>query len=218
MALVTRICLLFGISWIIGLKEPLFKLPFLEFLYSPDPNLSAALNLGQKSHLIAEIIGVSGKDLILFVGGLFLMAKSISEMHDKFQEKSEGVMKVKGMGLLTAVIQITLIDIVFSFDSILTAVGLVRNVYIMIAAVIIAMGIMLSFSGIIAKFVDNNPSIKMLALAFLVLIGFLLTAEAFGQHIPKDYVYFSMTFALSTELINMRLRKRTLKQLLTKSD
>ncbi len=189
LALFVRIALLFGITWIIGLKEPLFTLGFLEMLHV-DPEFS-------------------GRDIILLLGGLFLIGKTTSEIHHKLQGEADGLsneVKVKP-SLMHGIIQIVLIDIVFSFDSILTAVGLVQNVVIMIIAVIISLGVMLIFAKKISDFVNNNPTIKMLALSFLVLIGFLLVVEAFGEHVPKGYVYFAMTFSFVVELLNMRSRK-----------
>ncbi len=192
LALLVRIGLLFGITWIIGLQEPIFTLSFLEAIHI-DPDFS-------------------GRDLILLGGGLFLMGKSTAEIHDKLEGYEEGAPKSKKVKKLSgAILQIVLIDIVFSFDSILTAVGLVKNVLIMIIAVVIALCVMLIFAKRIATFVDQHPTIKMLALSFLVLIGFLLVVESFGQHVPKGYVYFAMAFSFTVELLNMRLRKKTIK-------
>lgn len=190
LALLVRVGLLFGISWLVGLQEPILTLPFLEIF-----KIDAAL---------------SGRDLILLLGGLFLLWKSVSEIHHKVQGASEDEAKVKAvLSMGQAIVQIVLIDIVFSFDSILTAVGLVKSVYIMIIAVILSMGVMLAFSGKIAHFVDTHPSIKLLALSFLVLIGFLLVIEGFGEHVPKGYVYFAMAFAFIVELLNMRMQRNT---------
>ncbi|MDW7695802.1 TerC family protein [Flammeovirgaceae bacterium SG7u.111] len=192
LALGVRILLLLGITWIIGLQEPLIELGFLE-IFGLDPNLS-------------------GKDLILLIGGLFLMGKSVAEIHDKIEGEHHDSPKAKVNSLGKAIIQIVLIDIVFSFDSILTAVGLVKNVAIMITAVIISLSVMLFFAKAIGDFVEKNPTLKMLALSFLVLIGFLLVVEGFGEHIPKGYVYFAMAFAFIVEMINMRVRKKTIRQ------
>jgi predicted tellurium resistance membrane protein TerC len=186
LALVMRILLLMGISWIVSLKEPLFSLPFIE----PD-------------------FGVTGRDLILLAGGLFLLAKSTTEIHHKLEGDElgeEGAARpVHSMGKV--IFQIILVDIVFSFDSILTAVGLVDHVLIMVIAVIISMGIMLAFSKYIADFVNKHPTVKMLALAFLIMIGVMLVLEAAHQHVPKGYIYFAMFFSLAVEMLNMRLRK-----------
>lgn len=189
LALVFRILLLLSISWIVSLKDPLFVI-----------NLPWGAN----------DFGVTGRDLILLAGGLFLIAKSTTEIHHKLEGEIEepGVSKVY-QNLSRVIIQIVLVDIVFSFDSILTAVGLVDEVLIMIIAVVISMGIMLVFSKYIADFVNNHPTIKMLALSFLIMIGFMLVLESLHQHVPKGYIYFAMFFSLLVEMLNMRLRKKT---------
>ena len=188
LALITRVGLLFSISWVMSLKNELwawqpFGLPF--------PN--------------------TGKDLILFVGGLFLIFKSVREIHEKLEghdgEKSEG-MKVSFASVIS---QILILDVVFSLDSVITAVGMVSQVWIMITAVIIAMIVMLVFVNQISSFVDRHPTVKMLALSFLILIGVLLTAEGFGQHIPKGYVYFAMAFAVGVEMLNIRVQPKSTK-------
>ena len=189
LALVCRIGLLLSISWIVGLKAALFtlNLPWLD-----------------------EPFGVSGRDLILLAGGLFLIGKSTTEIHTKLQgeEEEETQAGAGRANMLNIIFQIILIDIVFSFDSILTAVGLVDNVLIMILAVILSMGVMIAFSGVVADFVNRNPTIKMLALSFLIMIGVLLVMEAFHKEIEKGYIYFAMAFSLLVELLNMRLRKK----------
>ena len=188
LALLFRVGLLLSISWIVSLRAALFTLHF--------PPL-------------VEHFGVSGRDLILLAGGLFLIYKSTTEIHDKLQGEEEEVNVKPTHAKLSAIIfQIIIIDIVFSFDSILTAVGLVDNVLVMIAAVIVAMGLMVAFSGVIADFVNRNPSIKMLALSFLIMIGFLLVMEAAHKEIEKGYLYFAMAFSLTVEVLNMRLRKK----------
>ena len=190
LALLFRIGLLLSISWIVSLRSALFT-----------------LNIPP----LVENFGVSGRDLILLVGGLFLMYKSTTEIHNKLQGEEEDELNAgKGTATLPQIIlQIILIDIIFSFDSILTAVGLVDNVLVMIAAVICAMGIMLAFSGVVADFVNKNPTIKMLALSFLIMIGFMLVMEAAHKEIEKGYLYFAMAFSLIVELLNMRLRKQS---------
>ena len=190
-ALVVRICLLFAITWIIGLKEDLFQI-----------NIEA----------LDIHTGISVRDLILLFGGLFLMGKSTSEIHEKMEEAGhEGGEKKKQAGFALVIVQIVLVDIVFSFDSILTAIGLVppEQVGIMIAAVVISMGVMMTAVGKISDFVNEHPTIKMLALSFLIMIGMLLVGEALDFHIPKGYVYFAMAFAFLMEMLNIRLRKRT---------
>ncbi len=200
LALFVRIALLFGITWIIGLSAPLFTLPFLGYL-----------------NMDTEI---SGRDLILLAGGLFLIAKSTAEIHGKLEGEADEAMGVKSkkLGFMRGIFQIILIDIVFSFDSILTAVGLVKNVAIMVIAVVISLGIMLAFAGKISDFIEKHPTVKMLALTFLVLIGFLLVVEAFGEHVPKGYVYFAMAFAFIVEMLNLRLRNKTVAQVLDNDD
>ncbi|MCR5888311.1 TerC family protein [Hymenobacter sp. J193] len=188
LALVIRILLLMSISWIVGLKAPLFHLdvPWADHDF-----------------------GVTGRDIILLIGGLFLIAKSTTEIHTKLQGEEEneaGGAVYKSMGGI--IVQIVLIDIVFSFDSILTAVGLVDNVMIMVLAVVLSMGVMLVFSGVVADFVNRNPTIKMLALSFLIMIGVMLVMEAFHKEIEKGYIYFAMFFSLMVEVLNMRLRKK----------
>lgn len=188
LALVFRIMLLLTISWIVGLKEPLFTI-----------NLPFGF----------DAFGVTGRDIILFAGGLFLLAKSTTEIHGKLEGEEEHGPQKAYHSLQKVIIQIVLVDIVFSFDSILTAVGLVDHVSIMIIAVIISMGIMLAFSKIIGDFVNGHPTVKMLALSFLIMIGVMLIVEAFHGHIPKGYVYFAMAFSLGVEMLNLRLRKVT---------
>jgi predicted tellurium resistance membrane protein TerC len=179
LAVITRIMLLLSLSWIISLEEPLF-------------------------HVIG--FGVSGHDLILIVGGLFLIGKSTFEIHEKL-EGQEGHSSAKVSPNFTSVIvQIMLLDIVFSLDSVITAVGMVNEIFIMIFAVIVAAGIMIFLSGPIAGFVEKHPTIKMLALSFLLMIGFTLVVEGLHQHIPKGYIYFAMGFSIFVEMINLRVR------------
>jgi predicted tellurium resistance membrane protein TerC len=189
LALVMRIGLLFGITWIITLKEPVFHIPFW-----PDAT--------------GQPMGVSVKELILIAGGLFLLTKSTSELY----YKTEGVEKEHksrtANAFVSVIFQIVLIDIVFSFDSILTAVGLVESVWIMIIAVILSMMVMLMAAGKIGDFINSNPSLQVLALSFLIMIGVLLIAEGFEQSFGKGYVYFGMAFSLGVEILNMRMRKR----------
>lgn len=201
LALLMRIALLFGITWIIGLREPLFTMTGL---------IETFKSMGLEHAL--EAAQVTGRDIILFCGGVFLLAKTTSEIHEKMDmaddSEEELKEKKKSFGIKGVIFQIVLIDIVFSFDSILTAVGIVNEVIIMIAAVIVSMMIMLAFSGKVSNFIEKHPTVKMLALAFLLMIGFLLVLESFDVHVPKPYVYSSMAFAFIVEILNMRMRKK----------
>lgn len=188
LALVFRVMLLMGITWIITLTNPIFTLPV---------------------HVEGALLGISAKDLILILGGLFLLYKSTNEIHQKLEGLHEDEMKSAQKSNISAVIiQIILVDIVFSFDSILTAIGLSKELLIMIIAVIIAMVVMMQFAGAISHFINTHPTVQMLALSFLILIGVMLIAEGFHQHVDKSYIYFSIAFSLGVELLNMRLRKR----------
>ena len=181
LALITRVLLLLSLAWIARLTSPLFTV------------------LGH---------AFSGRDLILLGGGLFLLAKSTYEIHDSLEGK-EGHASARVAASFTAVIiQILLLDIVFSLDSVITAVGLVEQIPVMVAAVMIAVGVMLLASRVISDFVNTHPTVKMLALSFLLLIGMSLTAEGLGQHIPKGYLYFAMGFAVFVEALNLRARER----------
>jgi predicted tellurium resistance membrane protein TerC len=181
LAMFIRIALLLSITWVMGLTAPLFAA------------------LGQE---------ISGRDLILIIGGLFLIAKSTHEIHDKL-EGEEGHGSAKAVASFAAVIvQILLLDIVFSLDSVITAVGMADDVSVMILAVVIAVGVMLVSAGPISTFVERHPTVKMLALSFLLLIGMSLMAEGFEQHIPKGYIYFAMGFSIFVEMINLRVRKK----------
>jgi len=181
-AFVTRILLLLSIAWVVRRTTPLFT--------------------------VARV-GVSGRGLILIIGGLFLIAKAVHEIHEKVEGGEHGeTAKQAARSLAAVVAQIMVIDIVFSLDSVITAVGMVDQVSIMIAANVIALGIMLMASGPISHFVDRHPTVKMLALSFLVLIGTNLVAEGIGQHIPKGYTYFAMAFSVVVEMLNIRIRSR----------
>src|SRR5262245_35872583 len=180
-AMLTRVLLLFSLAWIVKLTRPLFTA------------------LGH---------GVTGRDLILIGGGLFLLAKSTIEIHERL-EGEEGHSSRRVMAsFVTVIIQIMLLDIVFSLDSVITAVGMVDDLWVMIAAVIIAVAIMMLAAEPISAFVHKHPTVKMLALSFLLLIGLSLLLEGFGQHIPKGYIYFAMGFSVFVEMINLRLRAK----------
>jgi predicted tellurium resistance membrane protein TerC len=184
LALITRILLLLGLTWVAHLEQPFWRGEWL----------------GMK-------LAVSGKDLILFLGGLFLMGKSTFEIHDKLEgEDAEGNKRVAS-NFGSVVIQIILLDVVFSLDSVITAVGMARQLGVMIAAVVIAVIVMLIFVNSISAFVDRHPTIKMLALSFLILIGVVLVAEGLHHHIPRGYIYFAMAFSVLVEMLNIRMRK-----------
>jgi len=191
LAMVARLALLFSIAWVMQLTEPVVNL------------FNQAL---------------SGRDLILIGGGLFLLYKSTHEIHDSL-EYDEAEAKTGGVSSFAAIlVQIALLDIVFSLDSVITAVGLVDHVPVMVIAIVIAVGIMMWASKPISDFVDTNPSIKILALSFLILVGMTLIGEGFDQHVPKGYIYFAMAFSFMVELINIRMRKRNTRVLKLSKD
>lgn len=181
LAMVARLGLLLSLFWIMGLVEPIFTL------------LDNA---------------ISGRDLILIFGGLFLLAKSTHEIHTSFDIPTESTHGVAQVGFYSVLIQIAILDIVFSLDSVITAVGLVDNISIMVIAIILSVIVMLFAAKPISIFVEENPTIKMLALSFLLLIGFTLVAEGLDFHVPKGYIYFAMAFSLTVELINIKIKKR----------
>ncbi len=184
LALITRIILLCGLAWVVKLDKPFFQ-----------------------SDMFGMQLAVSGKDLILILGGLFLLGKSTYEIHEKLESVDGEKTKTMTVTFTSVIVQILLLDIVFSLDSVITAVGMVKQVGVMIAAVVIAMIVMLTFVDQISNFVDRHPTIKMLALSFLILIGSMLVAEGFHQHIPKGYIYFAMAFSVGVEMLNIRMRK-----------
>jgi predicted tellurium resistance membrane protein TerC len=185
LALITRVLLLMGLAWVVKLDKPFWE-----------------------TTLFSWQLAVSGKDVILIVGGLFLLAKSVFEIHEKLEGEDGHATNKMTVTFSSVIVQILMLDIVFSLDSVITAVGMVKQIGVMIAAVILAMIVMLVFVNKISAFVDRHPTIKMLALSFLILIGTMLVAEGFHQHINKGYIYFAMTFALAVEVLNMRLRAR----------
>lgn len=183
LAMGTRILLLLSIAWVMRLTDDLFTV------------------MDQ---------GVSGRDLILFFGGLFLLFKSTMEIWHSVEgeeEQASGTGGAVKAGFVGIILQIAVIDIVFSLDSVITAVGLVDNVQVMIAAIVIAVGVMMLSAGTISDFIEKHPTLKILALSFLIVVGTLLVAEAFGAHVPKGYVYFAMAFSLAVEALNIRMRK-----------
>jgi predicted tellurium resistance membrane protein TerC len=190
LAMFFRVGLLLTITWIMRLQDPLFTLPFIKSEGQP--------------------IDISWKDLILMAGGIFLIFKSTLEIHSKLEKpiETDTTKKAVYAGLSSVILQIVLIDAVFSFDSILTAIGLVDEVSIMIIAVVISILIMMAFAGAISKFINKHPTLQMLALSFLIAIGIMLVAEGFHQKIDKSYIYTMIAFSLLVELLNMRLRKK----------
>ncbi|HOU05458.1 MAG TPA: TerC family protein [Smithellaceae bacterium] len=184
LAMATRLALLFSIVWVIGLTAPWFTV------------------FGQE---------ISGRDIILIGGGLFLLAKATYEIHGSLEGIGGKKPKALSTGVAAVLFQIAVLDIVFSLDSVITAVGLARHISIMAIAIVIAVGVMLFSAKPISIFVDNHPTIKMLALSFLILVGVTLIAEGFEVHIPKGYIYFAMAFSVSVEMLNLRLRAREVK-------
>jgi predicted tellurium resistance membrane protein TerC len=184
MAMFMRIGLLMVLSWIVGLVAPLFTV------------------LGQ---------AISGRDLILIAGGLFLIYKSTGEIHQSLEGEEGHASSAVKATFAAVILQIMVVDIVFSLDSIITAVGMVDRIEVMIAAVILSVGLMMVFASTIGRFVSDHPTIKMLALSFLVVVGVTLIAEGFDHHVPKGYIYFAMAFSIGVEMLNIRMRKRAKK-------
>ena len=181
LAMFIRILLLLSITWVMGLTSPLFTVTAQE---------------------------ISGRDLILIIGGLFLLGKSTHEIHDKLEGEEGHASGRAAASFAGVIVQILLLDIVFSLDSVITAVGMAEDVAVMIIAVVLAVAVMMFSAGAISDFVDRHPTVKMLALSFLLLIGVSLIAEGFDQHIPKGYIYFAMGFSVFVEMINLRVRAR----------
>lgn len=194
LAMITRVLLLLSLSWIMTLTSPLFNMG--EWIGASDATL-------------LEKLAISGRDLILLVGGLFLIYKSTSEIHEKLEGAEHAQDSKKKLSFSATIVQILLLDIVFSLDSVITAVGMADHVEVMIAAVIIAVFVMMVSAGAISNFVNRHPTVKMLALSFLLLIGVSLLAEAFEQHIPKGYIYFAMAFSVLVEMLNLRMNSKT---------
>ncbi len=196
LAMVTRIGLLLTLAWILKATTPIFT-------FSGVAGIPEAYFVTMR-----EVNEISVRDLILFGGGLFLIAKSVHEIHVKLEGEEESASRSGTASLPAVVIQIGLLDLVFSFDSVITAVGMAEHIYIMVIAVILAVLVMIAFSEIVSRFVEENPTVKMLALSFLILIGVMLTAESMGTHFDKGYVYFAMGFALLVEFLNLRLQHK----------
>ena len=196
LAMITRVLLLLSLTWIMTLTAPLFSIG--DWFGIDDPEWRQKLT-------------ISGRDLILLIGGLFLIYKSTAEIHDKLEGEdhtavARGVVTFSGV-----IIQILILDVVFSLDSVITAVGMADHIGVMIAAVVIAVAVMMVSAGAISNFVNKHPTVKMLALSFLLLIGVSLLAEAFEQHIPKGYVYFAMAFSVLVEMLNLKMKKNAKK-------
>lgn len=182
LAMFLRVGLLFSLAWLIGLTDPLFSV------------------FGK---------AISGRDLILILGGLFLIAKSTHEIHQKLEGEARHESIRKAPSFASAIVQILLLDIVFSLDSVITAVGMTNQLGIMVSAVVVAVVFMMLSAGTISRFVDRHPTVKMLALSFLLLIGVVLVAEGWGEHVPRGYIYFAMAFSVFVEMLNLRLKKST---------
>ena len=206
LALLFRILLLMSLKYVVdNLQDPFM---YLDQVVGVTPEMFKA-----DEHQWEEINGVSWRDIILVVGGLFLVGKSVHEIHKEMEHEEDEHNLPKQVNFKTVLIQIGILDIVFSLDSVITAVGMVDDQRIMIAAIVIAVGMMILFANRIGDFVERHPTLKMLALSFLILIGVMLVAEGIGTHINKGYIYFSMAFAIGVEMLNMRIRgKRTIPQ------
>lgn len=194
LAMITRVLLLLSLSWVMTLTTPLF-------------NIGEWFSIDNAEWI--EKLAISGRDLILIVGGLFLIYKSTHEIHLKLEGEEEGEANAKVYTFSGVLVQILLLDVVFSLDSVITAVGMADHVTIMIAAVIIAVLIMMASSNAVSNFVNNHPTVKMLALSFLLLIGVSLLAEGFEQHIPKGYIYFAMAFSILVEMLNLKMKGKS---------
>ena len=193
LAMITRVLLLFSLTWVMTLTAPLINLASLFNFTDPD---------------WIEKLTLSGRDLILIIGGLFLIYKSTAEMHDKLEADEEEKKVKKVISFSGVIVHILILDVVFSLDSVITAVGMANHVGVMIAAVVIAVFVMMASAGSISNFVNKHPTVKMLALSFLLLIGLSLLMEGFEQHIPKGYIYFAMAFSVFVEYMNLRMKSK----------
>jgi predicted tellurium resistance membrane protein TerC len=202
-AMLTRILLLLSISWIMKLTQPFINLGNLFHITNPE---------------WIERMALSGRDIILLVGGLFLIYKSSHEIHENMDDDEDGEGSAKPHSFWGTIVQIMILDIVFSLDSVITAVGLADHVEVMIGAVVVSVIIMMWAATPIANFVNRRPTVKMLALSFLLLIGVSLLAESFDQEIPKGYIYFSMAFAILVELLNLKMRSKREKKVVLNKD
>jgi predicted tellurium resistance membrane protein TerC len=193
LAMITRVMLLLSLSWIMKLTAPIFNIG--HFIHVTNANL-------------LQQLAISGRDIILITGGLFLIYKSTHEIHDKLEGEPDTEIKRKVPSFVAAIVQILILDLVFSLDSVITAVGMANHIEVMIAAVIIAVGVMMVSATAISNFVNQHPTVKILALSFLLLIGVSLLAEGFEQHIPKGYIYFAMAFSVLVEMLNLKMKKK----------
>jgi predicted tellurium resistance membrane protein TerC len=193
LAMITRVLLLLSLTWVMTLTAPLI-------------NLASVFNFTDPDWI--EKLTLSGRDLILIIGGLFLIYKSTAEMHDKLEAEDEEKKVKKVVSFSGVIVQILILDVVFSLDSVITAVGMANHVGVMIAAVVIAVFVMMASAGSISNFVNKHPTVKMLALSFLLLIGLSLLMEGFEQHIPKGYIYFAMGFSVFVEYMNLRMKSK----------
>ncbi|NJN32968.1 MAG: TerC family protein [Saprospiraceae bacterium] len=187
LALAMRLALLMAIGWILSLNKPIFSISFIQ-----DHGLP---------------LGISVKDLILIAGGLFLLYKSTAEIHEKLEGGGHEVRTTKNVTLSSVILQICVVNIVFSFDSILTAIGMTQEVFVMMVAVIVSIAVMMLFSEKVSNFINQHPTMQMLALSFLILIGVMLIVEGLHQHVSKGYIYFGIAFSLAVEMLNMRMRR-----------
>ena len=222
LALISRLLLLLTLSWVVNyLQDPIFNLTDIGVPESVLTHLSGGDTIGgghgpHEIHLPTEIVearfteanGISWRDLVLLIGGLFLIGKSVYEVHDELGDK-EHKAHASSAKMMSVLIQIAVLDIVFSLDSVITAVGMVESIWVMSIAIILAVIVMLVFAEPISRFVEANPTLKMLALSFLILIGVMLVAESIGAHMDKGYIYFAMFFALVVEIMNIRLRRKS---------
>lgn len=216
-ALVTRILLLFSLSWLLGLTTPVFHLTDLGIPeawvasdvpvpHTAEPH-SGESEVGHAAPAeLHDVNGISWRDLILLAGGLFLIGKSVTEIHHKIEGVGSEHAVTEHPSMASVLVQIAILDIVFSLDSVITAVGMAKQLWVMVAAVIVAVGVMLWASGPISAFVERHPTLKILALSFLILIGVLLVAEGIGTPVNKGYIYFAMAFSLIVEMINLKVR------------
>ena len=200
LAMVMRVLLLLTLKWIMGLDEPILILT--DWLPA-----SLFANLEHPE----DVVGVSVKDLIVLAGGMFLIFKSVREVHEKLEHHESEAEVTSSTTFFGALLQIAILDIIFSLDSVITAVGMVDDIKVMVAAVILAVLVMMAFAGPVSDFVSRNPTIKMLALSFMILIGVMLVAEGVGTDIDKGYIYFAMVFAMFVEMLNIRVRRTELK-------